>query len=89
MNTLYICNFDGCKQIFIESYPLKKHFRIHTGEKPFECLICNMTFSQKSDKKRHIFNVHQKWISNIKLKKNNLKTLTVKPANNHLHCKYE
>ncbi|CAN0007662.1 unnamed protein product, partial [Bubo scandiacus] len=38
----FIC--DHCFGAFRSSYHLKRHILIHTGEKPFECDVCDMRF---------------------------------------------
>ena len=39
---------DECGSGFVDSCGLKKHIRIHTGERPYLCNVCEKTFSTSS-----------------------------------------
>ena len=47
----FVC--DTCHKGFTQKYNLKKHQRIHTGEKAFKCETCSKSFTQKGQLKSH------------------------------------
>mmetsp|Transcript_16120 Transcript_16120/g.30587 ORF Transcript_16120/g.30587 Transcript_16120/m.30587 type:complete len:347 (-) Transcript_16120:220-1260(-) len=54
-----------CFRRFDQRYRLKRHFLVHTGEKPYTCTICKKNFSQRGNLNQHI-KIHK---TNVKCSK--------------------
>lgn len=43
-----------CYNTFTCRNNMKRHMRLHTGQKPYKCTICSESFTRKDDVKRHL-----------------------------------
>ncbi|KTF90168.1 hypothetical protein cypCar_00011570 [Cyprinus carpio] len=54
----YQCTWEGCTWRFARSDELTRHFRKHTGIKPFRCTDCDRSFSRSDHlalhRRRHV-----------------------------------
>lgn len=50
----YRCTWEGCDWRFARSDELTRHFRKHTGAKPFQCSVCNRSFSRSDHLALHM-----------------------------------
>lgn len=50
----YVCTWEGCTWRFARSDELTRHFRKHTGDKPFKCNVCERAFSRSDHLSLHM-----------------------------------
>ena len=58
--TCYLCKYSDCGKSFSKVWNLIDHVRMHEGIKPYECRLCNKTFTQKGNLKKHTIIQHSK-----------------------------
>lgn len=58
-NRLFMCTL--CNKEFTRGGDVKKHMRVHSGERPYACKDCGKRFSQSSNMKKHCRMMHRKW----------------------------
>lgn len=60
----YMCSWPECEWRFARSDELTRHYRKHTGAKPFRCIVCERSFARSDHlalhMKRHL--PKNKWI---------------------------
>ena len=62
----YFCPQDGCAYKCDKVRSMEIHYRTHTGERPFQCKICNQKFNRKDLCKTHIKTHKRRDIENAK-----------------------
>jgi uncharacterized Zn-finger protein len=49
-----MCSFKGCGWKFARSDELTRHTRKHTGDRPFQCRLCERAFSRSDHLSLHM-----------------------------------
>ncbi|KAI9219807.1 hypothetical protein BC828DRAFT_340936, partial [Blastocladiella britannica] len=49
----FVCSHAGCESRFARNHDLRRHERIHTGEKNWHCHECGRSFGRRDALARH------------------------------------
>eukprot|EP00808_Paulinella_micropora_P005439 g18369.t1 len=55
------CPVRGCNRSFSKKFGLKRHMKVHTGERPWACVICARSFAEKATLKTHYTMIHSQF----------------------------
>ena len=55
--TVYYCTY--CPKMFITRCDWDRHLKVHTGERPFKCSVCEKAFKRKDHLTSHVAHMHQ------------------------------
>ncbi|KAI9104761.1 hypothetical protein DFS34DRAFT_576028 [Phlyctochytrium arcticum] len=53
----YVCNWEGCERNgkpFNQRQKVMRHIQTHTGDKPYQCTVCNQRFSESGIMTQHM-----------------------------------
>ncbi|KAJ1722101.1 hypothetical protein LPJ53_003433, partial [Coemansia erecta] len=74
----YVCEYAGCTKQFKRQEHLKRHFRVHTGERPYKCPApdCNKVFARMDNLNQHIRTHVNRKTANRQLTKSTVDSVT-------------
>ena len=51
--TVFRCTFNNCNKQMKTTWNMLDHARMHKGVKPYSCMYCSKTFTQKGNMRKH------------------------------------